>query len=382
MLLTCERLTTPSCGVSSTADGPVLLPGLLPGEVAEVSSIIKRQGRKEAVVEGVAKPSAMRKTPRCPLSGICGGCDFDHVDEADGAAIKRSLVVSRVSRVLGRDASSLYPEAIWAPSEGYRARCRVHLSMRDRRMGFLAKRSNELVEVRDCPLLSPKLKDFLSKPDESLRRAWSQALSKGVNKKTGYVELPLFDADDRVLIGSDEGVKTIGSIAYKLSAAVFFQSNPILMPRLLDFVREHATGDRIMDLYSGVGTFSALFEGHGRTVTAVEKDPSCLAFARKNAPSANFFTDDVALWGRKRKDEADCIIVDPPRTGLGEDASRLVSSWKAQRIIYVSCDSRSMARDLTILSQAYEAVEGLVIDFYPSSSHEESVLVLDRRQDV
>ena len=162
-----------------------------------------------------------------------------------------------------------------------------------------------------------------------------------------------------------------------MSANVFFQSNPRVLPKLFDFVKEHTIGDNVMDLYSGVGTFSALFEGSGKTVYAVERQKECLALARINAPSAISFSDDVAIWGRKSGRHVDTVIVDPPRVGLDKGVPEMISSWKPERIIYVSCNSVTAARDLPLFT-GYRIDRVKVFDFYPGSSHEEIAAVLVR----
>ena len=173
--------------------------------------------------------------------------------------------------------------------------------MKDRRIGFLAKRSNELVEVGRCPMLTQRLNDILADPRGLFTRAQSHLFSSGVNRRTGFVELALFDADDKVLIAGEEGVKTVGPYRFHLGAGVFFQSNAVLLPRLFETVKRNVMGSRVMDLYSGVGTFSTILEGEGLDVVAVERDRQCLSFARRNAPSARFFM--MSHCGRRRPGE-------------------------------------------------------------------------------
>ena len=218
---------------------------------------------------------------------------------------------------------------------------------------------------------------MLENPRQIFTKAQSYLFSKNVNAKTGCIELSLFDCDTKVLFEKDEGVKTIGPWKYSVSADVFFQSNAVLMERMLWFVKEHASGERLMDLYSGVGTFSALFEGEGRSVTAVERDRNCLRLAKKNAPSARYFTDDVARWAASSDRKVDTVIVDPPRTGLGSAAS-MIASWNCDSVIYVSCNSATLAYDLKAFS-SYEIEKVKVFDFYPGSGHEETVVILRHR---
>ena len=110
----------------------------------------------------------------------------------------------------------------------------------------------------------------------------------------------------------------------------------------------------------------------------MERERRCLVLSRKNAPSALSFTSDVALWGKKSGARPDTIIVDPPRTGIARDALSLILSFGAERIIYVSCNSATAARDIGMMD-GYGIDKARVFDFYPGSGHEESAFVLSRR---
>ena len=375
----CEYLKAGGSGVCLIDGKTAYVPSLLPGEEAEIISSREKKNHIEVLEAHRLEDSPLRIKPSCPYSGSCGGCDFDYVSEESSAFLKKDIVINTVRRSTGEDISSVMLPPVWGRKEGYRARCRIHVSLRDRKLGFLSKKSNSLVEVSSCPLLTVRLNEILSNPSLVFTRAQSYLFSKGVNPKTGFIELSLFDADDRVLIEKDEGIRTIGPYVFNLSANVFFQSNPHLLPELFRFVRENAEGHVIMDLYSGVGTFSTLFENEGKDVTAVERDRYCLSLARRNAPSAAFYTDDVSSWARKVRKSVDTVIVDPPRTGLGKDTSELIASWNAERIIYVSCNSVTLASDLRELTRRYRIVKAQVFDFYPSSSHEESAVLLERK---
>lgn len=379
MRVRCEYLKAGGSGVCRIDGKTAYVPSLLPGEEAEIIYSREKKNHIEVLEAHRLEDSPLRIKPSCPYSGSCGGCDFDYVSEESSAFLKKDIVINTVRRSTGEDISSVMLPPVWGRKEGYRARCRIHVSLRDRKLGFLSKKSNSLVEVSSCPLLTVRLNEILSNPSLVFTRAQSYLFSKGVNPKTGFIELSLFDADDRVLIEKDEGIRTIGPYVFNLSANVFFQSNPHLLPELFRFVRENAEGHVIMDLYSGVGTFSTLFENEGKDVTAVERDRYCLSLARRNAPSAAFYTDDVSSWARKVRKSVDTVIVDPPRTGLGKDTSELIASWNAERIIYVSCNSVTLASDLRELTRRYRIVKAQVFDFYPSSSHEESAVLLERK---
>ena len=150
----CEYLITGAVGYATVNGRPLHLPGLLPGETGEYQALYERRGHLEATDLHRIDSAPERIAPACPYSGICGGCDFDYVDEEHSALFKSMIVKANIEKATGRDISHVMMPPLYASSSGYRSRCRIHVSMKDRRIGFLAKRSNELVEVERCPMLT------------------------------------------------------------------------------------------------------------------------------------------------------------------------------------------------------------------------------------
>ena len=355
MELRVEKLVTGCKGLVRSQEGKVMfLQGVLPGELVRLDP---------SGAFSLLEPSPLRRPPICPYYGRCGGCDFQITGEAESARLKEAIVKENLMR-LGKvkELPPFLPPA-YGPAEGYRHRARFHV--KDGAAGFLQAGSKELVALERCPLLSPGLNALLRRPERLCEEA----------KKRGKAEVPSFEGDEEVSLNASPVTVTVMGISYQVSAEVFFQSNPGLLPELLSFVRDNAIGPVIMDLYSGVGTFSALFSSE---VYAVERDKACLRLSRLNAPGARSFTSDVALWAKRKSIVPDTVIVDPPRTGLSDRALRLISSWNSPRIIYVSCDSATGARDIGRFSD-YSITKARVFDFYPGSSHEESAFVLDHK---
>ncbi|MBQ0071983.1 MAG: class I SAM-dependent RNA methyltransferase, partial [Spirochaetales bacterium] len=356
-----------------------LVAGALPGESVEVKVLSERRGTVEAVVSSVLEPSPLRKDPVCPYYGICGGCDFQIVSPSDSASLKEEIVKDDFLRIGGMKELPSFDPPVYGEFEGYRSRARVHVNLKTKEQGFLASSSNRLVTVDHCPALDGKLDALLGeKGGDLFRRARSLMFENRVNRDTGFVEVPLFSGDKAVSDSQKSVQITVGDTLYNVSASVFFQSNPRLLPELFRFVKENVVGDNIMDLYSGVGTFSALFTGSGKTLYAVEREKLCLELSRKNAPDAISFTDDVAKWAKNSGRKADTVIVDPPRVGLEKSVIEMIQNWNPERIIYVSCNPVTAARDLSLFS-CYRIEKARVFDFYPGSSHIETGLVLSRR---
>ena len=378
MDLIIEKMATDAFGVGHYNGKTVLVCGSLPGERVECRITEDRSGYSIAEAVGVITPSPMRREAVCPYYESCGGCDFQIVGEKDSAELKKSVLVDNLRRI-GKVES--LPDDIpvyYGEFEGYRRRVRFHVDYPARKWGFLGRKSSEIIPIRNCPAISRRLNSLLEDGRILLDEARKAMFSNSLKRDTGHAEIRAFDGDDGLSLGKENVSIDIAGIRYTVNALVFFQSNPSVLPHLLSFVKENAIGDSIMDLYSGVGTFSALFENTGKRVYAVERDKLCLSLSKLNAPSALSFTADVALWGKKNGRHVDTVIVDPPRTGLSREALSEIISWKPERIIYVSCNSSTLSRDAALMAD-YKITKAAVFDFYPGTGHDESALVLDRK---
>ncbi len=377
MALRVEKLVNNALGLAHIDSRVVLISGVLPGEIVEVKNVREEKGTLLADADSILERSPIRTDPICPYYGVCGGCDFQIVSEKDSARLKEDIVKDNIQRIAKPQELPLFDSPVYGSISEYRVRARFHVDLKTKRQGFLASRSNSIVEVKSCPLLKRDLSALLDNKDSALFKAARSAMFENRMSRTGFAEVPAFAGDNEITL-SDKAVPiTVGDIRYFVSSRVFFQSNPMLLKELLSYVKENAIGDEIMDLYSGVGTFSAAFENSGKRVWAVERDRNCLLLSKRNAPSATSFTSDVALWGKRMGRHVATVIVDPPRTGLGDGVAKMISSWNAERIIYVSCNSVTLARDLSLF-EGYRVDKVKVFDFYPGISHIETVVLMSR----
>ena len=377
MALKIEKLVNGAFGLAHVDNRIALISGALPGEVVEVSELREEKGVLRGDALSVLEPSPLRREPICPYYGICGGCDFQIVGEEDSARLKEEIVKDNLIRLSKLTELPEFDSPEYGSILDYRVRARFHVDLKSKKQGFLASRSNSIVEIKECPLLKKELSDLLKPGDERLFKAARSSMFENRMSRTGFAEVPAFKGDDEISLSDKAVAITVGGIRYYVSSRVFFQSNPALLSSLLDYVKANVVGEEIMDLYSGVGTFSAAFENNSKKVWAVEKQKECLILSKRNAPSASSFTSDVALWGKRMGRRVSTVIVDPPRTGLGEGVAKMIASWNAERIIYVSCDSVTLSRDLPLF-EAYKPERVKVFDFYPGTSHVETVVLLTR----
>ena len=382
MQVTIEKLVQGGSGFARLdSNKNIFVEGALPGEVVEVVVDEEKKGYLKAQVKTILQASDDRAIPPCRYWGICGGCDLQHLSSEKQPEAKQKMVLENLERIGAIAASSfVLEETAFAKSWAYRSRVRFHVDIATREIGFLAKKSNDLVPITYCPVLVDALNEELAKKDRILSAARKVMFSSNTRTKR-YLEVNAFAGDKKVSFGDEVVTTTVDGHLFFVTANVFFQSNLLLLPALVRYVSGHVEGELVMDLYSGVGTFSSFLATKDRSLVAVELQKECLSLAKRNVPGLVVYSDKVELWAKKQKQSVDTVVVDPPRTGLEEGLPALIASWKAKRVIYVSCDSVTLGRDLQRFTvQGYTVRKVKVFDLYPQTFHQEVVVILDREE--
>ena len=379
MALKIEKLISSARGIGYEDGKTVILSNVLEGEEVEYKARREHKGIVEGNATKILSPSPLRIAPLCPLYGTCGGCDFQIVSPEASTLLKEKIVKDNLSRLGNLNPLPPFLPPVFGDIKGYRKRARIHVNPHTGEAGFLKRESNELVRVKHCPLLDEGINKLLEEEKGLLfKYARSLMFENRVNKDTGLVEVPLFAGEDTVSYGDNKVHVTLDNIRYTVTANVFFQSNPSVFSKILEYVKNNTVGSVIMDLYSGVGTFSAVFNCLDKIVYAVEREKKCLALSRINAPNAVSYTDDCAKWVKKEpKTNVDTVIVDPPRVGLERSVIDMITKWKPQRVIYVSCNAVTLARDIQYFT-SHRVDEVSVYDCYYGSSHIETVVLMSR----
>ncbi|HPZ15751.1 MAG TPA: class I SAM-dependent RNA methyltransferase, partial [Sphaerochaeta sp.] len=371
MRLRVERLVSQGLALALSSEGKqVLVSDALPGELVDV--VIEREHASYLMARAtkIIEPSSRRIIPPCPYWGVCGGCDFQYAEGAYQGELKEAIVADALERTGGVKADSYVIEkqatdTLWE----YRSRARFFVDLHSKEVGFLGRLSNTLVPIEHCPVLVAPLNALLADPKRLFDAARREMFANRI-AKNGLVEVPAFADVEQAVLLDEEITVAVGPKHFVLTPTVFFQSNLFLLPAMGEYVSSLVVGERVMDLYSGVGTFASFVEETGRSVVAVERQKQCLAFARRNAPNATFYTEAAETWAKRQKMGVDTVIVDPPRTGLDASLPSLMASWKPGRIIYVSCSEASLARDVKRLGHEGYTVRSLrLFDLYPQTFH-------------
>ncbi len=364
MYVKAEKFAQGGRSVGHLDDGRIVfIDGLFPDEEAEIEIIEEKKDYCIAKPLSIVVKSPDRRASICPFSEQCGGCQWMELDYPAQLKAKQQIVSELFSDI----ENLVIEEPVTGPEFGYRSRARFQYTIRNGKasLGFCAESSNRSVQIDHCPVVDESLNNLIKNPPRL--NAW----------ELKNQELSCITTDDGVLYDEGTGWVTVGKRRLPVSNRVFFQSNLALLPELIDYVVSLTEGPKVMDLYSGIGTFSAYLEDRF-DVTAVEINKFCLSLARSHLKHTSFFTSPVEKWNPRSR-EVDTVIVDPPRVGLDRAVPQMIASWNPRRIVYVSCYAPTMHRDIKRLEELGYKVETLkLFDFYPQTPHVETVVPLTR----
>ncbi|MFA6821005.1 MAG: class I SAM-dependent RNA methyltransferase [Sphaerochaetaceae bacterium] len=362
--LTIEKMVSKGEALARHEGKVVFVPEAIPGERLLVELTEEKGDFNRAKIVEILEPSPQRITPKCPFYGRCGGCDFQFIDNTSQVAYKEMMVRENLERIGKIDLSQIeFLGSVVKDEWGYRNRVRFHTQ--GNKVGFLERQSNTLVTIDYCPVLCDQLNLYLKeKRGELLKQRIGSVNALAGESEVTFTRRPV--------------ALTVNDKTLYCDAKAFFQSNHYILPELVTYVKETVRGERILDLYSGVGTFAAFLEGEGRQVIAVERDRRCLELAKRNLKETQFVPIPLEMWvKREALPQVDTIIVDPPREGLDREVLNILTILGAERIIYVSCDSVTLSRDLRLFAtKGYQATSIKMFDMYPQTSHTESVALL------
>lgn len=393
-----EKMVQGGDGMARLPDGRVcFVQGALPGELCKVLLTFQKKDFTRGRAVEIVEPSPDRVTPRCPLFGKCGGCSLQHLSSEKQTSYLERVERENFRRLAHADLPDDFKIHVGSPW-GYRNRARVVLcenssgSLAQARYGFRLQESNKVVAFENCPVLTPALNEFLKSGANGLRERELNIFDNG----DGHVSYYYRGMPEEEFKKNSVSVTTVCNRKIQSDASVFFQSNLGLLPSLVESVRKAveegiANGDAsdawLIDLFSGVGFFASLLCDKFKRVTTVERDEGCLKHAETNllpcrgktllenisAPAEEWLTQNVV-------DVPATLIVDPPRTGLPPEALEAIVKSSVNRLIYVSCDPVTLARDYAKFASAgfsLKKAEGFA--FYPQTPHLEMMFVLNRR---
>jgi tRNA/tmRNA/rRNA uracil-C5-methylase (TrmA/RlmC/RlmD family) len=382
-------------GVGRLEDGRVVfVRNALPGELVkvEITESTSKFSRADAVE--ILEPSPERVVPPCPYAHPrgCGGCDLQHASSAGQRAWKSALVTEHLRRIAGveREVSLIEPPG---DAEGSRIRLRCAVND-DGRLALRAARSHDLIEIDACWISNRSFTPAFAISWHGAEEVELRAIGEGEPFAVVRRETPrgtmheLCSLRGEPLEPSTQSRVNVHGHVFSVGPRSFWQSHRDAPTLLLDSVIELAGArpdEHVADLFSGVGLFAvplAKAVGPGGRVTAVESSAHAVRDARQNAEGLR--TVKVREWSvtpRSVNDavgEGDLVILDPPRAGLAKGVAETLIRRRPRRLVYVSCDAATLARDLKILLSGGFALGDLrVFDLFPMTEHVELLASLD-----
>jgi len=431
-------------GVGRVNGFTLFVPGVLPGEkiLAKVVKVKKQYGYGRLLE--LRSPSPDRAEPVCPVYKRCGGCQLQHLSYAKQLEWKRQWVVDSLQRIGGLSDVLVHPTIGMSAPWRYRNKSQVPVGQRNGQVvtGFYAPRSHEIIPIEQCGI-QHEVSDRVLRLVREWAGKWQipvydegrhQGLLRHVVVKTGFAtgevmvvlvtngerlphgekllnrlreEVPglqslvqniqtrrtnvILGERSKLLWGREVIYDRIGNVRFAISARSFYQVNPLQTEVLYGKALEYAalTGEEVViDAYCGIGTISLFLAQKARHVYGVEVVPEAVADARRNAAlnqmqNVTFVAGEaetvIPEWASQGL-RADVIVVDPPRKGCGEPLLMAILEMRPRRVVYVSCNPATLARDLKYLSEhGYVVAEVQPVDMFPQTVHVESVTLLVRK---
>jgi len=440
-----EGYSADGSGVARIGGQVVFVKGAINGELCEIKILKSLKNLAYAKIERIIEHSENRTAPVCPGFGKCGGCDFLHMDYEEELSLKKQRVQDALTRIGGLTlpVSAIHGADT---TEGYRNKAIYAVGINDGRAvaGFFRERSHDIIPVTRC-YIQTKVSDLAAAAvcrwiDEHEISVYDEQTGKGlirhifvraafgtdqmavcivaaseklravdalidairtacprvtsivlsVNKKPGNTVL-----GDRIktLWGSDYIEETLCSLRFRLSPRSFFQVNTSQAETLYSKVLDFADFDNVctvLDLYCGTGSISLVLAQNVKNVIGVEVVPEAVSDARENAKANNitnaeFICGDAAKAAIELKTRGitpSVVVVDPPRKGLDPALIDTIGGMSPERVVYVSCDPATLARDLKLFAErGYTAVRAEAVDMFPRTAHVECVVLITRVKD-
>ena len=380
----------------------VFIPYAVPGEKLEVR-IVSESSKKDydiAEIVNIVEKSDKRVVPECRYYGICGGCNMMHIAEDEQKKIRKEMLIE----LFANNGISLNGEEVKVlsgKSTGYRARFQLNNG------GLCEKKGNKVVDIKKCLCAENPVNEYLSKNEINSR-------PKGRVQLFGSEKL--VSENDKVIIASNEERKTAPAIVGKKNKKLkikqnhyfsgtiespentacveldgekiwfdvrgFFQSNLEVFEKTGQLIREQlGSGKNALDMYAGCGSISVFLSKSFENITLVEHNRDALVFAEKNLAGKKHISYGLSgeTWAKTCSTQVtfDAAVIDPPRSGMEKAVLKYLKTSDIPVLACLSCDPATQARDVSFLTKhGYKITGTWLLDFYPNTSHIESLVIL------
>ena len=391
MIVKIDKLSHDLRGITKIDNKITFIPKTLPEEVVNIRITKQKKKFNEGCLTTIIEESKDRVKYICPYYDICGGCDTGHILYSKSIMYKKDMVVDIFKRYCDMDVDM---DIVYDDDNIYNYRNKITLRVND---GKLALVGESLVNIDYCYLVNDNINKVigilngicLDGIDEVIIRGTDEimVIIKGNIDNDKLIQI-LKDNVSSIFIngvkvfGNDYVMINVGNYRYAVYPDSFFQVNTKMISRLYDKVLEFAgRGDKLLDLYCGAGTIGIYLANNFNSVRGIEQNESAIKGANLNKGINDI--KNISFVCEKASDineiVEDVVVVDPPRSGLDSTTIKRILNSRIERLIYVSCNPITLARDINILKDKYNLVSMSLFDMFPNTSHAECVSVLYRK---
>ena len=393
MIVKIDKLAHNFKGIARVNDKVVFVENVLPMEIVDVRIVKDKKHYSDGVSTNIIEKNSDRVDSICPYFKECGGCSTGYIKYDKALIYKKSIVKDIIKKYAGYDVD---PEII-SNYQKYKYRNKVTLRVLNGNLAYTKEGSNELININKCYLVNDNINNIIS----TLNNIDLTGLSEVIIRGTDDIMVILYgDIDssiiinelkdkvnsivlnDKVIYGNEYTTIKVGKYKYGIYPRSFFQVNTDMISKLYDKVLEYAgTSKTLIDLYCGAGTIGIYLAKNFDTVKGIEINKAAIDSANLNKKINNINNISFECKGANEISNisSDVVVVDPPRSGLDKKTINTLLDSSSKKIVYVSCDPITLARDLNILKERYELKDITLFDMFPNTRHIETVCNLDRK---
>lgn len=388
-------------GIAKINDKIIFIPNALPRETIDVDIVLEKKKYYEGTIKEIINASDKRIKPVCPYFEECGGCQFLNMNYQDSLDYKQNKVEEIMNKYLG---IKIKINNIVACDNNLYYRNKTTFQVKND-IGFFKEKTNTLIPVDKCYISDTKINDIykdikdnidLTNVKQVIIRATKNTLESMVIFKTSnYIDnkkiidilkkkVDSIYINDELIYGKGKIIENLCNKNFYISPSSFFQVNTLQAEKLYNKAIAYADikkEDTVLDLYCGTGTIGIVASNKAKKVIGIELNKEAIKDANENKKLNNinnieFYAGDVGKILNKNNYKPDIIIVDPPRAGLDSLALAQILNIRPKKLVYVSCDLMTLARDLKLLSNDYDILELTPVDMFPYTAHVESICAL------
>lgn len=382
-------------GIGYVDNKIIFIKNALPDEIVDVGIVKDTKKYYEGNVIKYIKVSDKRKEVKCPFYDRCGGCNLLHITYDDSIQYK----VDKVKNILDKFASIKNNIEIIKNDNPFYYRNKIELKIENNKWGYYNSSTHNFVEINECLIAKKSINDVLfnkkfikvNNGSITIRSNYNDEIILSIRTNEGYfididglkekIKLVGIVVNDKLIYGESYFIEKVKDKFFKVNYNSFFQINLCVASKISNIISEYSFGENLLDLYCGVGFLGQLVSDKYKKIYGIEINENSIIDAIKNS-NINGIKNTYYLCGStdksidKIKDNIDTIIVDPPRSGLVKNTINDVLKINAERIIYISCNPVSLARDLSLLKGNYNVEKIYMLDMFSNTYHVECVSVL------